>query len=159
MRRILTRGVPAFWALILTGLLLPRSAASPALHSFLRPGLWWLVASGALISLLFFLVSFAGDRHTHSHVKSRMGGVIKPLLLLAPAPFILAFGNAEYGADALAGRLTMRTSQQAGYAGVRPTPCPSACSSRSRIPPLSSRTPGMQSKEPYVPIQSTATSW
>jgi uncharacterized repeat protein (TIGR03943 family) len=99
--------------LILVGLLLPGSGGSPTLHSFLKPDLWWLVASGACISALFFLVSFAGDRHSHSHVKSRLGAVIKPMLLLVPAPFILAFGKAEYGADALTGRLTLKRTHQA----------------------------------------------
>jgi uncharacterized repeat protein (TIGR03943 family) len=115
MRKLLVKGVAVLWALILIGLFLPNGNGPPAFHSFLRPDLWWLVASGALISVLFFLVSFAGDRHAHSHVKSRMGARIKPLLLLVPAPFILAFGKAEYGADALAGRLTMKRTQQAGY--------------------------------------------
>ncbi|MBD3422348.1 MAG: TIGR03943 family protein, partial [Chitinivibrionales bacterium] len=115
MRRFFAKSVTILWALILAGLLLPGSSGSPTLHSFLKPGLWWLVATGALISALFFLVSFAGDRHTHSHVKSRMGALLKLVLLVVPVPFILAFGKAEYGSDALAGRLTMKRTQQAGY--------------------------------------------
>jgi putative membrane protein len=126
MRRLLAKGVPLLWAWILAGLLLPAGNGPPALHSFLRPDLWWLVAAGALISVLFFLVSITRDRHTHSHVKSRMGAVIKPLLLLAPASFILAFGKAEYGADGLAGRLTMKRAQQAGYSKLKAAEAPQA---------------------------------
>jgi uncharacterized repeat protein (TIGR03943 family) len=115
MRRFLVKVIPLFWAWLLGGLLMPGSGGSPTLHSFLKPDLWWLVALGSIISALFFLVSLPRDRHTHSHVNSRMGGLMKPLLLLAPVPFILAFGKAEYGSDALGARLTMRRTRQAGY--------------------------------------------
>ncbi len=122
MRRIIRRGVTALWAWILVGLLLPDGNGEKALHSFLKPGLWWLVAAGGSISGLFFLVSFAGDRHEHNHVKSRAGAVAKLLLLVVPVPFILSYGKAEYGTAALANRLALKSIQRAESTAIKGGP-------------------------------------
>ncbi len=111
MRKFLVKVVSVLWALILVGLFLPGSSGAPVLHTFLNPDLWWLVSGGALIYLLFFLVSFSSSGCMHDHVKSRVGAFVKPLIILAPAPFILAFGNAEYGSDGLATRMIMKNVQ------------------------------------------------
>ncbi len=111
MRKILVKVVSVLWALLLVSLLLPDNNGATTLHTFLKPDLWWLVAGGALIYVMFLLVPFSDCGCTHNHVKSRVGAFIKPLILLAPAPFILAFGNAEYGTDGLATRLVKRNIQ------------------------------------------------
>ncbi len=112
MKQLLAKVVTILWAFILVALLLPDSNGSPALHTFLLPGLWWLVAAGAVITFLFFIVSLKGDQHSHSHVKSRMGAIIKLLLLIVPASFIVTFSKAEYGTDGLASRLVMKRIQK-----------------------------------------------
>lgn len=122
MRRFFVRGVTILWVFILVGLLLPNSNGERALHSFLKPSFGWLVGLGAVITFLFFVVSFGNSHHAHSHVKSRLGAVIKLLILVLPVPFILAFGKAEYGSDALANRLTMGGSSRAGYADITDKP-------------------------------------
>lgn len=111
MRKILVKVVSVLWALLLVSLLLPDNSGAITLHTFLKPDLWWLVTFGALIYLTFLLVPFSDCGCGHNHVKSRMGAFIKPLILLAPVPFILAFGNAEFGTDGLATRMIMRSAQ------------------------------------------------
>ncbi len=111
MRKVLIKGVSVLWALLLVSLLLPDSSGAITLHTFLKPDLWWLVSFGALIYLTFLLVPFSECGCGHNHVKSRVGAFVKPLILLAPVPFIVAFGNAEYGSDGLSTRLVKKSIQ------------------------------------------------
>jgi uncharacterized repeat protein (TIGR03943 family) len=111
MRKILVKVVSVLWALLLVSLLLPDSSGALTLHTFLKPDLWWLVSFGALIYFTFLLVPYSECGCGHNHVKSRLGAFVKPLILLAPIPFIVAFGDAEYGSDGLSTRLVKKNLQ------------------------------------------------
>jgi uncharacterized repeat protein (TIGR03943 family) len=115
MIRLFRRVVLLIWVWILFGLLAPRNG-QPAYFAILKPSLWWLITSGAVITALFFIVTFIKKNTSQEHITTKFGITIKALLLALPAIFIISFSSTEYGSDVVANRFalqnTLRNSPQ-----------------------------------------------
>ena len=113
MTLLFRRAVLLIWVWVLFGLLTPRNG-QPVFHAILRPGLWWLIAAGAVITAIFFIISIVNKHAPQEHITTRSGAAIKALLLALPAMFILSSGSAEFGSDVVANRFTLQNTRRKG---------------------------------------------
>ncbi len=107
------------WIIIYSGLLMPVDGTI-VLVRFLKPGLWWLVTAGLFIVSLFTVVTLYNQTPKTKRARLNFSSLLKFAFILIPAPFILAFSDADYGTDALKTRLSLRSSYYQGQSLIQP---------------------------------------
>lgn len=107
MKKLLINIIFLAWIWVLMGLLIPSESGKLPLEFFLRPDLWWLIAVGIIIMILFLIVGIKNRIMSASQPESRLGFYIRYGILFIPIPFILSFGKNYYGTDVLSKRLTL----------------------------------------------------